>query len=226
MYATLKAEIVKVCHKLWLKGWAAANDGNVSVKVSDGVYLATRTGISKGDITEDNIGLINDRCEVLEAVSGFKPSSEIKMHIRCYRLREDINAVVHAHPPYAAAFACSHMPLDDHTLIGTVLELGDVPLVPYAAPSTDEVPDAIAPFITDHNGLLLANHGALTVGSDLRTAYYRMETLEQQAHVSLLTRLLGGSVPIDKQALQRLAELRPTYGITGRFSDDPKNDKR
>lgn len=225
MYDEIRSEIVKVCHKLWLKGWAAANDGNISVRVDDGLYLATRTGISKGDVTENDIGLINDKLEVIDAVEGFRPSSEIKMHIRCYALRNDVCAVVHAHPPYATAFACAHQPLADRDLIGTVLELGDVPLVPYATPSTEEVPDAIAPYITGCNGLLLANHGALTVGCDLTTAYYRMETLEQQAHISILTRILGGAVPLSREALQRLAALRPSYGITGRFEDITNDNK-
>ena len=220
MYEEIRSEIVKVCHKLWLKGWAAANDGNVSVKVAENLFLVTRTGISKGDVTETDIGLINDKLEVIEAAGGFRPSSEIRMHIRCYTLRDDVGAVVHAHPPYSAAFACAHLPIADRTLIGTVLELGDVPIAPYATPSTDEVPDSITPFITECNGLLLANHGAITVGHDLTAAYYRMETLEHQAHISLLTRLLGGAVPLDGDALKRLAQLRPSYGIKGRFPDE------
>ena len=216
MYDSIKAEMAVICKRMWQRGWAAANDGNLTVKVAEGQFLATQTGISKADITPGHIGLIDAEIRVLDAAKNFRPSSEIRMHLRVYAERPDAGAVVHAHPPYATGFACAHLPLDDYSLTGTVVQLGAVPLVPYAEPSTDAVPEAIAPFLASHDALLLANHGALTVGTDLTAAYYRMETLEQQAHISLITRLLGGAEDLPRADIDRLIALRQHYGLTGR----------
>lgn len=216
MFEQEKEAIVTICRRMWQKGWVAANDGNVSVKIAEGQYLATQTGVSKADITPAQIGLIDAECNILNAAAGFAPSSEMKMHLRCYRDRPDINAVVHAHPPISTGFACAHLPLDDYCMIESVLSVGAVPVTPYATPSTDEVPEAIAPFLQSHDVLLLANHGALTLGTDLRTAYYRMETLEHQALISLVARLLGGAVPLSREQIDRLIALRSSYGMTGR----------
>lgn len=134
MYEEIKEQIVEVCHKLWQKGWVAANDGNVSVRVASGLYLATQTGVSKADITPDKIGLIDDGFNVIEAKKGWRPSSEVKMHLRCYRERPDVNAVVHAHPPVSTGFACAHLPMDDYCMIETVIAVGSIPLTPYGTP--------------------------------------------------------------------------------------------
>lgn len=177
----IKDQICDVCHKMWQLGWVAANDGNVSVKLGDGTYFATPTGISKSFITPEKIVRIDDKGEVLEGKEGYRPSSEIKMHLRCYQERADVGAVVHAHPPTATGFAVAHLDMDRYNMIETVLTLGSVPVTPYGTPSTYEVPEAIAPYLQEHDALLLMNHGALTVGCDLITAYYRMETLELNA---------------------------------------------
>lgn len=177
-YMEVREQICDVCHKMWQLGWVAANDGNVSVKLDDGTFLATPTGISKSFITPEKLVHIDANGNVLDGPEGAKPSSEIKMHLRCYKEREDVGAVVHAHPPTATGFAVAHLDLDRYTMIETVIAIGSIPVTPYGTPSTYEVPDAIAPYLQEHDVLLLENHGALTVGSDLITAYYRMETLE------------------------------------------------
>ena len=201
---------------MWQKGWVAANDGNVSVRVGEGRYLATQTGVSKAEITPEKIGLIDDSFQIIEAAEGFRPSSEIKMHLKCYHERPDVLAVVHAHPPVATGFACAHLPLDDYCMIETVIAVGSVPLTPYGTPSTEEVPEAIAPYLQQHDVMLLTNHGALTVGADLTTAYYRMETLELQAQISLVARLLGGAKDISRENIDRLIGMRGQYGVTGK----------
>lgn len=216
MYEDIKNQMVEVCHKLWQKGWVAANDGNVSVRVAEGKYLATQTGVSKAEITPDKIGLIDDNFNILEAVGGWKPSSEVKMHLRCYQERPDVNSVVHAHPPVSTGFACAHVPMDDYCMIETVIAVGSIPLTPYGTPSTYEVPDAITPYLQDHDCMLLTNHGALTMGADLTTAYYRMETMELQAQISLVARLLGGVKDISRENIDRLIGMRPQYGVTGK----------
>ncbi|WP_365699235.1 class II aldolase/adducin family protein [Ruminococcus sp.] len=217
MYEDIKDKMVEVCHKMWQKGWVAANDGNVTVKVGENRFLATRTGISKAEITRDHIGLIDSDFNIIEKpTEDWKPSSEVKMHIKCYHDRPDVGAVVHAHPPVSTGFACAHVPLDDYCMIETVIAVGSVPLTPYGTPSTFEVPEAIEPYLQEHDVMLLTNHGALTVGADLTTAYYRMETLELQAQISLVARLLGGVKDIDRDNIDRLIGMRPQYGVTGK----------
>ena len=212
----IKDQICDVCHKMWQLGWVAANDGNVSVKLGDGTYFATPTGISKSFITPEKIVRIDDKGEVLEGKEGYRPSSEIKMHLRCYQERADVGAVVHAHPPTATGFAVAHLDMDRYNMIETVLTLGSVPVTPYGTPSTYEVPEAIAPYLQEHDALLLMNHGALTVGCDLITAYYRMETLELNAKISLVAHLLGGEREISQENIDRLCSMREGYGITGK----------
>lgn len=134
----------------------------------------------------------------------------MKMHFRCYKEREDVGAVVHAHPPVATGFAVANVPLDEYSMIETVLSLGSVPIAPYGTPSTPEIPDAIAPYLPEHDAILLKNHGAVTVGADVYTAYYRMETLEQFAKITLTAHLLGGAEEIDRENIKRLVDLRKT----------------
>ena len=215
-YMEVREQICDVCHKMWQLGWVAANDGNVSVKLDDGTFLATPTGISKSFITPEKLVHIDENGEVLDGPEGAKPSSEIKMHLRCYKEREDVGAVVHAHPPTATGYAVAHLDMDRYTMIETVIAIGSIPVTPYGTPSTYEVPDAIAPYLQEHDVLLLENHGALTVGADLITAYYRMETLELYAKISLTAHLLGGEKEISEKNINRLIGMRKGYGVTGR----------
>ena len=201
---------------MWQLGWVAANDGNISVKLEDGNFLATPTGISKSFITPEKIIKIDKDANILEAEDGYKPSSEIKMHLRCYEERDDVGAVVHAHPPTATGFAVAHLDMDRYTMIESVIAIGSVPVTPYGTPSTYEVPDAIAPYLQEHDAMLLENHGALTVGADLLTAYYRMETLELWAKISLNAHLLGGEKEISRENIDRLCSMRSYYKVTGR----------
>ena len=127
----IKDQICDVCHKMWQLGWVAANDGNVSVRLEDGTFLATPTGMSKSFITPDKLLRIDAKGNVLEGAEGLRPSSEIKMHLRCYEKRADVNAVVHAHPPAATGFAVAHRPMDMYNMIEDVAAIGAVPLTPY-----------------------------------------------------------------------------------------------
>lgn len=215
-YMELREQICDVCHKMWQKGWVAANDGNVSVKLEDGTFLATPTGMSKSFITPEKLVHIDMEGNILEAEEGCRPSSEIKMHLRCYQEREDVGAVLHAHPPVATGFAVANKPLDEYSMIETVIALGSVPVTPYGTPSTYEVPEAIAPYLGEHDAVLLQNHGALTVGADVITSYYRMETLELFAQISLNAHMLGGAKEISRENIDRPISMRKGYGVTGR----------
>ena len=220
-YMELREQLCDVCHKMWQLGWVAANDGNVSVKLPDGNFLATPTGISKSFITPDKLVIINDRGEVVEAEGNYKPSSEIKMHLRCYAEREDVGAVVHAHPPTATGYAVAGKSLDEYSMIETVIAIGSIPLTPYGTPSTNEVPEAIAPYLAEHDVFLLQNHGALTVGNTLIRACFTMEEVEFNAKINLYARQIGAGAnsridEISCYELERLMELRKKMGRPGK----------
>lgn len=212
----VKEQICDICQKMWQLGWVAANDGNVSARLADGRILATPTGISKAFITPEKLVLLDEAGNVLEAGEGFRPSSEIKMHLRCYSRRPDAGGVIHAHPPGATGFAVAHKAMDMYNMIEDVAVIGSVPLTPYGTPSTSEVPDAIEPYLEEHDVMLLENHGALAVGSDVLTAYYRMESLELWAKITINAVILGGSRDISRENIQKLIGLREYYGVTGR----------
>ncbi len=212
----LRDEICDICHKMWQLGWVAANDGNVSVKLPDGTFLVTPTGISKSFITPEKLVHIDQDANVLDGLDGYGPSSEIKMHLRCYTEREDVGSVLHAHPPVATGYAVANVPLDKYSMIETVITIGSVPVTSYGTPSTNEVPDAIAPYLREHDVMLLQNHGALAVGVDVRTAYYRMESLELFAKISLNAHLLGGAQELSRENIDRLIGMRAQYGVTGK----------
>ena len=213
----IKLQVCDICHKMWQLGWVAANDGTVSVRLSEGRFLATPTGISKSFITPEKLVIIDSSGQVLEGEPGYRPSSEIKMHLRCYEERPDIGGVVHAHPPTATGYAVAGKSLDEYSMIETVIAVGSIPLTPYGTPSTMEVPEAITPYLQHHDVMLLQNHGALALGADVLTAYYRMETLELFAKISLTAHLLGGAREIPMPQIEKLMELRESYyHVTGR----------
>lgn len=224
-YKELRDEICEVCHKMWQLGWVAANDGNVSAKLPDGTFLATPTGISKSFITPEKLVHIDKDGNVLDGLEGYRPSSEIKMHLRCYAEREDVGSVLHAHPPVATGYAVANVPLDEYSMIETVIAIGSVPVTPYGTPSTNEVPEAIAPYLGEHDVMLLQNHGALAVGSDVLTAYYRMESLELFAKISLNAHLLGGAQELSRENIDRLIGMREQYGVTGKHPGYKKYSK-
>jgi L-fuculose-phosphate aldolase len=212
----IKEQICDICHKMWQLGWVAANDGNVTARLEDGTFFATPTGMSKSFITPEKLLRINGKGEVLEGAEGLRPSSEIKMHLRCYEKRPDVNSVIHAHPPGATGFAVAHRSMDMYNMIEDVAVIGAVPLTPYGTPSTVEVADAVEPYLAEHDVMLLENHGALAVGSDIITAFYRMESLELWAKITINAIILGGSRDISRKNIQKLIDLRGYYRVTGR----------
>jgi L-fuculose-phosphate aldolase len=209
--SALRADIVEVGRRMYARGYTASNDGNVSVRLGTDRLLMTPKGVCKGFMTPDMMCITDLQGRKLEGERD--PSSEILMHLEVYRQRVDVQAVVHAHPPTATGFAVAGIPLDKAVLAEVVTTLGSIPIAEYATPSTQELPDAVRKYIKAHDGMLLANHGALTVGTDLFSAYYKMETIEHFAKISLVARLLGRENLIAREELLRLQELRDTYGI-------------
>ncbi|MGC9967213.1 MAG: class II aldolase/adducin family protein [Syntrophobacteraceae bacterium] len=185
---SLRQEIIKVCRKLESKGLIAASDGNVSCRAGEECILITPSGVSKGDLEPEEIAKASMRGELLEG--PIRASSEIRMHLHVYRMRPDVFAVVHAHPPVATASTLAGFPLNSKVLPEVWLMLGKVPVAPYATPSTDEVPRSIDPYVLDSRAILLRRHGALTFGGSLMEACMRMEKLEHFAKVLFYASIL------------------------------------
>ena len=196
--------IVELGRRLHQKGLVTATEGNISVRVEDG-HLVTASGVGKGDLRPEHVVFI-DR-EGRRPSAGPTASSEDMMHTAIYESREDVHAVIHAHPPTATAFAVAHLGLDARILAESVLVLGEVPLIPYAAPGTRELANAVARGLRTAHAALLANHGAVTVGTSLDQAHQRMETLEHVARVAFMARLLGGARELSPKDIDQLLEM-------------------
>lgn len=208
-----KKQICDIGKRIYEKGFVAANDGNISIRLSDDEFLITPTGVSKGFMTPEMIIKVNANGDVLEG--DYRPTSEIKMHLLVYRERPDIHAVVHVHPPYATAFAIAGIPLNQAIMPESVVYLGTIPLAEYGTPSTEEVPDAVKKHVHEHQGVLLENHGALTWGRDLEHAYYLMESMEFTAKINWIAKQLDGDRELSKRHVQTLIEMKAKMGIKG-----------
>lgn len=192
------------------RAYVAANDGNISCRISEDTVLITPSGVSKGYMTEEMMVKVGLDGTVL---SGGKPSSELKMHLRIYKEDSEICGVTHLHPPFATAFAAAEIPLNRAILTEAVMAVGVVPVAPYALPGTEEVPESIAPFIRDYNSVLLANHGALSWGKDVYQSFYFMESLEQCAKIQLYLNLLGSSRTLAGGQVEQLLAMRKNWNI-------------
>lgn len=197
-------QIVAVCGRLYDRGLIAGQDGNVSVRLRSGHILVTPAGLSKVDVTAD--ALVELTPEGRQVTEGLGASSEVGMHLRIYRERPDVRAIVHAHPPVATAFGVVGRDFMDAVLPEVIFHLGRVPLVPFALPGTPALGDAMAPYLAEHDAFLLASHGATTVGPTLRLAHQRMESLEHASRILFAASQLGSVTPLQAEhvaALQR-----------------------
>jgi L-fuculose-phosphate aldolase len=209
--SSLRADIVEVGRRMYARGYTASNDGNISVRLGADRLLMTPKSVCKGFMSPDMMCVTDLEGRKLQGDRD--PSTEMLMHLEVYRQRPDVQAVVHAHPPIATGFAVAGIPLDRAVLAEVLTTLGSIPIAEYATPSTTELPKAVRKYIKAHDGMLLANHGALTVGGDLFAAYFKMETIEHFAKISLVARLLGRENLIAREEVLRLQELRGAYGI-------------
>ena len=208
----VKRDILEIGRRMYAKNFVASNDGNISAKVSENTVWCTPTGVSKGYMTEEMLVLMDLDGNVLKGT--WKPSSEMKMHLRVYKENPKVNAVCHAHPPAATSFAIAGLPLNHAILTEAVMGIGEIPLAPYAMPGTKEVPDSIAPFVNTHNGCLLANHGALAWGDNAMQAWMRMESIEYYALVNMYASGLIGRVnELTCDQVDRLIQRRTNDGI-------------
>ena len=207
----IRVDIVEVGRRLHERGYVASNDGNISVRLDDDRVLTTPTGVSKGFMTPDM--MVTTDMQGVQLTGDRKASSERLMHLAVYEHRPEIKAVVHAHPPVATGFAVAGIPLDRAVLAEVIVTLGSVPIADYGTTSTSELPDAVRKYLSAHDGLLLANHGALTMAPELFAAYYRMETIEHFARISIVARLLGRERVLSREEVTRLENLRGNYGL-------------
>lgn len=209
--AAQKDDVVRIGELMYQHNFSAPTDGNVSFLRNDFIYI-TASNKSKAELTARD--LIKCRRDG-SAVGAGKPSTEIALHRVVYDNRPDISAVVHAHPPFATAFAVAHEPLELNSMSETVTTLGSIPLAEYGTPSTDDLPSSILPFVKNCNSILLANHGVIAYGATLRDAWYAMERTEHYARISYYARQLGGEVEISQANVERLLALRKdVYNIT------------
>jgi L-fuculose-phosphate aldolase len=207
-----RKDIVYYSHKTHAAGLVSATDGNLSVRLDADHILITPSSLRKEDMFIEAPIVINMNGEVV--AGDRKPSTEHKVHLEAYRQRPDIGAVIHAHPPKAIAFTIAEVPLDTCMLPEVVVTMGNVPIAPYAAPSTDALPESMRELIQQADVLMLARHGSVTVGPNLADAFKKLEKLEHNAEIMIYARILGGPKPFSRGQLEELQNLRSFYGIT------------
>jgi len=207
----LRQDIVQVGRLIYQKGWVAANDGNITVRLDEHRVLCTPTGVSKGMMSPEDLVICDMDGNKLEG--RLERTSEIAMHLAVYRLRPDVRAVVHAHPPVATGFAAAGRALTEALLPEVIIGLGCVPLAEYGLPGTEELIKPMLPLIPKYDAILMANHGAVCYGEDVYKAFFKMETVEHYARILLVAELLGGARVLPRVEVQKLLEARGRYGI-------------
>ena len=209
----LKENLCEAGRRLYANGFIAAMEGNLSVRTGENEVIGTPAGVCKGYLTPEM--LVTCDMEGKERSSG-RISTEIQMHLAVYRARPDVKAVVNAHPPKCTGFAVAGVPLDRAVLAEVVVTLGCIPLADYATPSTKELAESVDRLVRTSDGVLLSNHGALTVGRDILDAYYKMEVIEHFAEITLISRQLGGERLLPRGEVSRLLDLRQkVYRLDG-----------
>jgi L-fuculose-phosphate aldolase len=213
-----KEFICEIGRRLYAKGFAAANDGNITVRLSEKVFLCTPTMVSKGFLKPEDICTVDENGKQL--AGNRKRTSEVLLHLSVYRNRPDINAVVHCHPPYATAFAVAHEPIPKCVLPEVEVFLGEVPIAVYETPGDQRFADTIVPYVRDTNTILLANHGTITYGPDLEKAYFNTEIIDAYCRILLLAKQLGRVNYFDDAKTRELLEFKKRIGY-----DDPRFHK-
>jgi len=215
----LRQDIVDIGRLVYQKGWVAANDGNITIRLSPDRILATPTGISKGMMHVDDLIIVDKQGSKLEGRR--ECTSEIFMHCTVYNMRPDIQSVLHAHPPVATGFATAGRPLDQALLPEVIIGLGCVPLAAYGLPGTPALTEPMLPYIPKYDAIMMGNHGAVCYGEDVYKAFFKMETVEHFARIALVAELLGGANVLPKTEVNKLLDSRSRYGIKSRAGAEP-----
>ena len=208
----LKRQICEFGRRMYLAGFVAANDGNISVRVTRGRYLCTPTGVSKGFMSPDMVCLVDGQGKQLEG--DWPRTSEILLHLQIFRELPEINAVTHAHPPHATAFAVAGVQPPLGVLPEAELFLGPVPLARYGTPGSQELAESILPHLRNKaNTILLANHGVVSCGNSLEQAYFHLETVDAYCRILLLAKQIGEVNVLPDRKIQDLLEIKRSMGI-------------
>jgi L-fuculose-phosphate aldolase len=215
----LREDIIRVGQLVYQKGWVAANDGNISIRLGPDRVLCTPTGVSKGMMQPEDLIVCDMQGRKVEGAR--ERTSEIMMHLTIYGMRDDAQAVVHTHPPVATGFAAAGRALNQAILPEVVVNLGCIPLASYGLPGTPALSDSIAPFVPTYDAILLANHGAVCHGADVWKAFFKMETVEHYARIALVTELLGGPNLLPRAEVDKLIDARTRYGIASKAAGEP-----
>ncbi len=203
----LRQQIVQIGQALYVRGLIVAGDGNISVRLPDGTLLITPANLCKGMLVPDDMVVIDHDGQVLRSPNGHRQSTEQLLHLQVYRVRPEVQAVVHAHPPTAVAATLAGVDLDATLLPELLLTLGHVPTVPYALTGTRALAESITHVLSASDALLLSYHGALTVGNSLQRAFLRMEQVEHCARILLAAHQFGGARPLSADQLAPLHAL-------------------
>lgn len=208
-----KESILEIGRRMYEKDFVAANDGNITCKVSPDEIWATPTGVSKGFMKDEDLLKLDLSGRVIQQ-GKLKPSSEIKMHLRVYNENSDVMGICHAHPPVATSFSIAGIALDRAIYPEAMINLGTVPVVHYAPPGSQGIPDSVAPYCKSHNALLLANHGAITWGSSLMEAWYRLESMEHYAMILMYTgNIIGRANLLSRDQVDDILAIRERLGV-------------
>jgi L-fuculose-phosphate aldolase len=212
----IRREVVRICARMYERGYIVAADGNVSVRVGADRILVTPSGAHKGTLRPADLVLTDLTGTLLR---GTTPSSEMRMHVEVYARRPDVRAVVHAHPPHVLAFSVAGRSLGQCILPEVIFSLGRVAHAEYATPTTAEVPRVIAEHVAESNALILDRHGTLTLGESLEAAFNRLETLEHTARITWLARALGPIAALPEEEVARLRTLAAGIGLQRAYPD-------
>jgi len=218
-----REEIVRLGKLLHERFFVAATDGNLSVRLEEDRILCTPTGMSKGMMAPGDLVTVDMRGRVVEGARNV--SSEIGLHLLIYRLRPDVSAVVHAHPPTATGFAAAGVALDQPLVSEVVINLGAIPLAPYGTPGTPELGASIEPLVPMYDAILLANHGAVSYGRDLLNAFMKMETVEHFARIALTAHMLGRQCPLTAEQIRQLGDIRDRYFAGASRPEDLQSER-
>ena len=200
----LRKEMIRVTRIVANQGLIRSSDGNLSARLDESRFLMTPSGLYKMSMEPDDPIVVNENGEVLNGKPGLKPTSEINMHLEAFRQRPDVNAVLHAHPPYATALTIAGLPFPTNYLPEVLIALGDVPVAQYGTPGTPALAESIQEFIKDHNAIILSHHGSITVGKSLEEALIALERLEHAAYTYYLAHNLSTPVPLPDKELDDL----------------------
>ena len=210
----LRQEVVKVGRLMYEKGFILASDGNISVKLGNGRILLTPSGLSKGMLEPDHLIIVNEDGKKIGGARDLNPTSELPMHLEAYRQRPDIQAVVHAHPPYAVALSIAGISMAECLLPEAIVFLGSIPTTAYATPSSEENAQVVRELIGNHDGLVLQRHGSLTVGNSPMQAFMRLESLERNAYIGYLLATLNVHNPMQPDDVRKLLVMRQNMGLS------------